>query len=78
MLALALIRKSLPLLPRLLLLLRHAAQQKTATRCQGCRCCGAIDIAAADAAKPLLATHGFAMCCSKTATLKILLILTVG
>jgi hypothetical protein len=30
-LALALIRKSLPLLPRLLLLLRHAAQQKTAT-----------------------------------------------
>jgi hypothetical protein len=33
MLALALIRKSLPPLPSLLLLLRHAAQQKTATRC---------------------------------------------
>jgi hypothetical protein len=78
MLALALIRKSLPLLPRLLLLLRHAAQQKTATRCQGCRCCGAIDIAAAAAAKPLLAAQGFAIFCSKTATLKTLLILTVG
>jgi hypothetical protein len=70
MLALALIRKSLPPLPRLLLLLRHAAQQKTANRCQGCRCCGDKDIAAAAAAKPLLAAQGFAMCCSKTAPLK--------
>jgi hypothetical protein len=78
MLVLALIRKSLPPLPRLLLLLRHAAQQKTSTRCQGCRCCGAIDIAAAAAAKLLLAAQGFAMCCSKTATLKTLLIMTVG
>jgi hypothetical protein len=78
MLALALIRKSLPLLPRLLLLLRHAAQQKTAPQCQGCRCCSAIDIAAAATAKPLLAAQGFAMCCSKTAILKTLLILTMG
>jgi hypothetical protein len=78
MLALALIRKSLPPLPRLLLLLRHAAQQKTATQRQGCRCCGAIDIAAVAAAKPLLAAQGFGMCCSKTATLKTFLILTVG
>jgi hypothetical protein len=79
MLALALIRKSLmPPLPRLLLLLRHAAQQKTPTRCQGCRCCGAIDITAVVAAKLLLAAQGFAMCCCKTATLKTLLILTVG
>jgi hypothetical protein len=78
MLVLALIRKSLPPLPRLLLLLRHAAQQKTATQCQGCRCCSAIDIAVAAAAKPLLAAQGFAMCYSKTATLKTLLILTVG
>ncbi len=78
MLALALIRKNLPPLPRLLLLLHHAAQQKTATRCQGCRCCGTIDITATAAAKPLLAAQGFAMCCSKTATLKTLLILTVG
>jgi hypothetical protein len=76
MLALALVRKSLPPLPRLLL--GHAAQQKTATRCQGCCCCGAIDIAAAAAVKPLLAAQGFAMCCSKTATLKTLLILTMG
>jgi hypothetical protein len=77
MLALALIRKSLPLLPRLLLLLRYAAQQKIATQCQGCRCCGTIDIAATAAAKPLLAAQGFAMCCSKTATLKTFLILTM-
>jgi hypothetical protein len=62
MLALGLIRKNLSPLPRLLLLLRHAAQQKTATRCQGCRCCSTIDIAAAAAAKPLLAAQGFAMC----------------
>ncbi len=78
MLALALIRKSLPPLPRLLLLLCHAAQQKTATQCQGCHCCGAIDTTAAATAKPLLAAQGFAMCCSKTATLKTLLTLTVG
>jgi hypothetical protein len=68
MLALALIRKSLPPLPRLLLLLRHAAQQKAATRCQGCRCCGAIDITATAAAKPLLAAQGFAMCCCAIAS----------
>jgi hypothetical protein len=78
MLALALIRKSLPPLPRLLLLLHHATQQKTATWCQGCRCCSTIDIAATATAKSLLAAQGFAMFCSKTATLKTLLILSVG
>jgi hypothetical protein len=62
--------------------MRHAAQQGNCPRCQGYRCCGTINLAAAD--KPLLAlkrlhcaTVTSKWCRCKTATLKTLLILMV-